>query len=218
MVVIDGDGIVDQAAITGETLPVWVGPGMSLCAGSVLLRGRLVVRASAVGRDTTIGRIINRVEQALTDRAPIQTVGENFSRRFVPTSFALAAATLFITRDLGRAMTMLLIAYPCAVGLAIPTRSGRAGHPHAISAAIGNGARRGILIKGGGTRWPWSETAHPQFTSERNRSQTQQQSSPRQDRRPSRIATAARTSPMTGSIHHQPRVPVRANPPNTAAA
>jgi manganese/zinc-transporting P-type ATPase C len=139
-VVIEGEGIVDQAAITGETLPVSVGPGMPLYAGSVVLRGRLVVRASAVGRDTTIGRIINRVEQALTDRAPIQTVGENFSRRFVPTSFALAAATLFITRDVARAMTMLLVACPCAVGLATPT---------AISAAIGNGARRGILIKGG---------------------------------------------------------------------
>jgi manganese/zinc-transporting P-type ATPase C len=94
----------------------------------------------AVGQDTAIGRIINRVEQAQKDRAPIQTVGENFSRRFVPGSFTLSALTLLVTRDLRRAMTMLLVACPCAVGLATPT---------AISAAIGNGARRGILIKGG---------------------------------------------------------------------
>ncbi|WP_214365882.1 heavy metal translocating P-type ATPase [Pseudonocardia sp. H11422] len=139
-VVVEGEGVVDQAAITGETLPVSVGVGMSLPAGSVLLRGRIVVRASAVGQDTALGRIINRVEQAQQDRAPIQTVGENFSRRFVPTSFALAAATLLVTRDVRRAMTMLLIACPCAVGLSTPT---------AISAAIGNGAGRGILIKGG---------------------------------------------------------------------
>jgi cation-transporting P-type ATPase C len=139
-VVVDGDGVVDQAAITGEQLPVAVGPGAALHAGSVLLRGRLVVRASAVGTDTAIGRIITRVEQAQLDRAPIQTVGENFSRRFVPTSFALSALTLLVTRDVRRAMTMLLVACPCAVGLATPT---------AISAAIGNGARRGILIKGG---------------------------------------------------------------------
>ncbi|NMI01230.1 heavy metal translocating P-type ATPase [Pseudonocardia acidicola] len=139
-VVVEGDGVADQAAITGETLPVSVGAGMALPAGSVLLRGRIVVRASAVGQDTALGRIINRVEQAQSDRAPIQTVGENFSRRFVPTSFALAAATLLLTRDVRRAMTMLLIACPCAVGLSTPT---------AISAAIGNGARRGILIKGG---------------------------------------------------------------------
>ncbi len=139
-VVVQGDGLVDQAAIIGETLPVSVGVGMVLPAGSVLLRGRIVVRAFAVGRDTAVGRIIARVEQAQSDRAPIQTVGENFSRRFVPTSFALAALTLLVTRDVRRAMTMLLIACPCAVGLATPT---------AISAAIGNGARRGILIKGG---------------------------------------------------------------------
>ncbi|WP_304528795.1 hypothetical protein [Pseudonocardia sp. MH-G8] len=129
-VVVDGDGVLDQAAITGETLPVTVTAGTALHAGSVLLRGRIVVRASAVGRDTAIGRIINRVEQAQADRAPIQTVGENFSRRFVPTSFALAAVTLLVTRDVRRAMTMLLVACPCAVGLATPT---------AISAAIGNG-------------------------------------------------------------------------------
>jgi cation-transporting P-type ATPase C len=139
-VVVEGDGVVDQTALTGEQLPVSVTVGTLLHAGTVLLRGRLVVRASAVGRDTAIGRIIHRVEQAQRDRAPIQTVGETFSRRFVPTSFALSALTLLVTRDVRRAMTMLLVACPCAVGLSTPT---------AISAAIGNGARRGILIKGG---------------------------------------------------------------------
>ncbi|MFD1530030.1 cation-translocating P-type ATPase [Pseudonocardia aurantiaca] len=139
-VVVEGEGVADLAAITGEQLPVSVSIGRVLPAGSVLLRGRIVVRASAVGQDTAIGRIISRVEQAQHDRAPIQTVGETFSRRFVPASFALSALTLLATRDLRRAMTMLLVACPCAVGLSTPT---------AISAAIGNGARRGILIKGG---------------------------------------------------------------------
>jgi len=138
--VIDGEAIVDQSAITGETLPVSIRRGACVHAGSVVIRGRLVVRASAVGSQTTIGRIITRVEEAQRDRAPIQTVGENFSRRFVPASFLLSAATLIVTGDVRRAMTMLLVACPCAVGLATPT---------AISAAIGNGARRGILIKGG---------------------------------------------------------------------
>jgi cation-transporting P-type ATPase C len=139
-VVVEGEGVADLAAITGEQLPVSVSIGRVLPAGSVLLRGRIVVQASAVGQDTAIGRIISRVEQAQHDRAPIQTVGETFSRRFVPASFALSALTLLATRDLRRAMTMLLVACPCAVGLSTPT---------AISAAIGNGARRGILIKGG---------------------------------------------------------------------
>jgi cation-transporting P-type ATPase C len=138
--VIDGEAIVDQSAITGETLPVTVAPGASIQAGSVVLRGRLVVRASAVGSDTILGRIITRVEEAQLDRAPIQTIGENFSRRFVPASFLLSTLTLAVTGDVRRAMTMLLVACPCAVGLATPT---------AISAAIGNGAHRGILIKGG---------------------------------------------------------------------
>lgn len=139
-VVCDGEAIVDQSAITGENLPVAVGPGSRVYAGSVVVRGRLVVTAEAVGSHTTIGRIITRVEEAQQHRAPIQTVGENFSRRFVPASFLLSAATLVVTRDVRRAMTMLLVACPCAVGLATPT---------VISAAIGNGARRGILIKGG---------------------------------------------------------------------
>ncbi|OBH62345.1 copper-translocating P-type ATPase [Mycobacterium intracellulare] len=138
--VVDGEAVVNQSAITGENLPVSIVAGAHVHAGSVVVRGRLVVRASAVGNQTTIGRIITRVEEAQHDRAPIQTVGENFSRRFVPTSFIVSAITLAITGDVRRAMTMLLIACPCAVGLATPT---------AISAAIGNGARRGILIKGG---------------------------------------------------------------------
>lgn len=139
-IVVDGEGIIDQAAITGEPVPVAASIGTIVHAGTVLVAGRLVIRATAVGSDTAIGRIIERVEQAQDDRAPIQTIGENFSRRFVPASFVLSALTLLVTRDVRRAMTMLLVACPCAVGLSTPT---------AISGAIGNGARRGILIKGG---------------------------------------------------------------------
>ncbi len=138
--VVEGSGVVDQAAITGEPLPVSVTPGSRVHAGSVSLRGRIVVRASATGPDTTIGRIIARVEAAQDDRAPIQTVADSFSRRFVPASFALAGLTWAVTGDVRRAMTMLLIACPCAVGLSTPT---------AVSAAIGNGASRGVLVKGG---------------------------------------------------------------------
>lgn len=138
--VVAGEAVVNQSAITGENLPVSITAGAHVHAGSVVVRGRLVVRAQAVGNQTTIGRIITRVEEAQHDRAPIQTVGENFSRRFVPTSFVVSALTLLVTGDVRRAMTMLLIACPCAVGLSTPT---------SISAAIGNGARRGILIKGG---------------------------------------------------------------------
>ncbi|MFI0470707.1 heavy metal translocating P-type ATPase [Saccharopolyspora sp. 5N102] len=135
-----GTALVDQAAITGEALPVYVREGSEVYAGTVITSGSLRVRATLVGQDTTVGRIIKRVEDAQADQAPAQTVATRFTRRFVPVSFALAGLTYLLTRDARRAMTMLLIACPCAAGLATPT---------AISAAIGNGARRGTLIKGG---------------------------------------------------------------------
>ncbi|MGW0389974.1 heavy metal translocating P-type ATPase [Streptomyces sp. NPDC003042] len=138
--VVHGEALVDQAAVTGEALPVYTHDGAHVYAGTIVTSGSLTVRADAVGRDTTVGRIISRVEEAQADRAPIQTVATRFTQRFVPVSFALAALTYVVTRDARRAMTMLLIACPCAAGLATPT---------AISAAIGNGARRGTLIKGG---------------------------------------------------------------------
>ena len=139
-IVISGEAVVDQSAVTGESMPALAGTGAEVYAGTVLVDGALRVRAVRVGTDTTVGQIIRRVEEAQADRAPIQTVATRFSRRFVPASFALAALTWFVTRDARRAMTMLVIACPCAAGLSTPT---------AISAAIGNGARRGILIKGG---------------------------------------------------------------------
>ncbi|HVL98356.1 MAG TPA: cation-translocating P-type ATPase [Egibacteraceae bacterium] len=139
-VVVDGEGVVDEAPITGESLPSYKGPGASVFAGTLMVDGRLVVRARKVGDDTAVGRIIARVETAQADRAPIQTLANRFSRRFVPLSFALAGAVWVVTRDVRRSMTMLLIACPCAAGLSTPT---------AISAGIGHGARRGTLIKGG---------------------------------------------------------------------
>ena len=136
----DGTGTVNEAPITGESMPVTRSAGETVYAGTVLLAGRLVIRVERIGADTAVGRLIQRVEQAHESRAPIQTIGERFSMRFVPASFVLAALVLLVTRDIRRALTMLLVACPCASGLATPT---------AVSAAIGNGARRGILIKGG---------------------------------------------------------------------
>lgn len=123
--VVDGEAIVNQSAITGENLPVSVVVGTRVHAGSVVVRGRVVVRAHAVGNQTTIGRIISRVEEAQLDRAPIQTVGENFSRRFVPTSFIVSAIALLITGDVRRAMTMLFDRMPVRGGTVHPDRDQR---------------------------------------------------------------------------------------------
>lgn len=121
-------------------MPVMRSAGDQVYAGTVLLAGRMRIRVERIGADTAVGRLIQRVEHAQTSRAPIQTIGDRFSARFVPASFALSVLVMLATGEIRRALTMLLVACPCASGLATPT---------AVSAAIGNGARRGILIKGG---------------------------------------------------------------------
>ena len=138
--VLSGEGAVNEAPITGESMPVSRRAGETVFAGTVLLSGALRIQVEKVGAETAVGRLIQRVEEALELRAPIQTIGERFSAQFVPFSFVLAGVVLLLTGDVRRALTMLLVACPCAAGLATPT---------AVSAAIGNGARRGVLIKGG---------------------------------------------------------------------
>jgi manganese/zinc-transporting P-type ATPase C len=138
--IVSGAGTINEAPITGESMPVRRLLGDSVYAGTVLLAGRLEIRVSGVGSDTVVGRLIQRVEEAQTLRPRIQTVGDAFAKRVVPSSFAAAILVFLVTRDPRRALTMLLVACPCAAGLATPT---------AVSASLGNAARRGILIKGG---------------------------------------------------------------------
>lgn len=135
-----GRGTANQAPITGESLPALRSLGSSVYAGTVVEEGALRIRAVRVGMDTAVGRLIQRVETACELKAPLETLGDRFSRRFVPISFLAAGLVFLLTGDLRRAVSMLLVVCPCAAGLATPT---------AVSAAIGNGARRGILIKGG---------------------------------------------------------------------
>jgi cation-transporting P-type ATPase C len=135
-----GEGTINEAAITGESMPVERAPGGRVFAGTLLMAGKLRVRVEGVGGDTAIGRLIAAVERAQKLKPRIQTVGERFAAKFVPFSFLLAGTVLLLTGNPVQALTMLLIACPCAAGLATPT---------AVSASVGNSARRGILIKGG---------------------------------------------------------------------
>jgi cation-transporting P-type ATPase C len=135
-----GQGTLNEAPITGESMPVFRNPGDRVYAGTVVEAGWVHVRAEQVGDATAVGRLIRRVEEARELKAPIERVGDTFSRRFVPASFLLAGLVFALTRDIRRSVTMLVVACPCAAGLATPT---------AISATIGNAARRGVLIKGG---------------------------------------------------------------------
>ncbi len=138
--VLSGWASINQASITGESMAVFRNPGDEVYAGTIVETGELLVVATRVAQDTTIGRIIRLVEEAREARAPIQRVADRFSRQFVPLSFLLAGGVFALTGSVLRSVTILVIACPCAAGLATPT---------AVSAAIARAARRGILIKGG---------------------------------------------------------------------
>lgn len=138
--ILEGTALVNQAALTGEPLSVCKRSGDRVLAGSTIEQGTLYVRAEKVGDQTSVARIIHLVEQAAKSRAPIQTIADTYSARIIPASFLLAFVVFLLTRDIRRTMTILIVACPCAAGLATPT---------ALSAAIGNAAGRGILVKGG---------------------------------------------------------------------
>jgi cation-transporting P-type ATPase C len=139
-IIASGAATINEAPITGESVPAVRTIRDAVYAGTVLLRGSITIRVTGVGSNTLVGKLIERVEEAHALRPQIQTLGDRFARKVVPSSFVAAAAVLLITRDPRRALTMLLVACPCAAGLATPT---------AVSASLGNSARRGILVKGG---------------------------------------------------------------------
>ena len=139
-VITSGEATINEAPITGESMPVVRSVGDQVYAGTVLMAGAIRIRITGVGADTVVGKLIERVELAHALRPQIQLIGDRFAKRVVPSSLFAAGLVLLITRDPRRALTMLLVACPCAAGLATPT---------AVSASIGNSARRGILVKGG---------------------------------------------------------------------
>jgi len=147
-VVLDGDSSVDESMISGESLPVSRGPDDDVVGASVNIDGVLTVRATRVGKDTALARIIHLVEQAQTSKAPAQRLADQISQYFVPVVLVVALGTyvgwVFTghsgTQAMIAAVAVLVIACPCALGLATPT---------AIMVSSGRGARNGILIKGG---------------------------------------------------------------------
>ena len=139
-VVRTGTSLVNQSAITGESMPIERKPGDPVFGGTINEIGALVVEAAAIGEDSAIARIAKLVEAAQEKKAPIQRVCDRYAKWVVPLMLVLSALTWFVTRDLQRAITVLIVACPCALVLATPT---------AVVAAIARAAREGILIKGG---------------------------------------------------------------------
>ena len=146
-VVEEGASAIDQSLLTGESLPVEVGPGAEVAGGTINSYGRLVVRATRVGAETALAQIARLVAEAQAGRAPIQRLVDRVSAVFVPVVLGLSLATLagwlVLTGDVSAAFTaavaVLIIACPCALGLATPT---------ALMVGTGRGAQLGILIKG----------------------------------------------------------------------
>ena len=146
-VVEDGRSAVDLSMLTGEAVPVEVGPGSEVAGATVNAGGRLVVRATKVGADTALAQIARLVENAQTGKAPVQRLADRIAGVFVPIVIALAVATLgfWLANGAGAtfaftaAVAVLIIACPCALGLATPT---------ALMVGTGRGAQLGLLIKG----------------------------------------------------------------------
>ncbi|MFC5290272.1 heavy metal translocating P-type ATPase [Actinokineospora guangxiensis] len=145
--VTDGASAVDASMVTGESVPVEVGPGAPVVGGTVNAGGRLVVRAERIGADTQLARMARLVEEAQTGKAEVQRLADRVSGVFVPVVIALAAATLAFWLGAGgspsaaftAAVAVLIIACPCALGLATPT---------ALLVGTGRGAQLGVLIRG----------------------------------------------------------------------
>ena len=146
-VVVDGSSAVDASMLTGEPVPVEVGPGDDVTGATVNAGGRLVVRATRVGGDTQLAQMARLVEEAQSGKAPVQRLADRVSAVFVPVVIGLSAVTLGFWLGAGggpelaftAAVAVLIIACPCALGLATPT---------ALLVGTGRGAQLGILIKG----------------------------------------------------------------------
>jgi heavy metal translocating P-type ATPase len=139
-VVTAGASSVNQAPITGESMPVEKFPGSSVFSGTLNESGHLEIRTAKVGENTTLARIVHLVQEAQGTRAPVQNMADRFTTWFLPTVVLLALIAFVISGDVKVAVSVLLVACPCAFAIATPT---------AVTAGVSNLARRGVLIKGG---------------------------------------------------------------------
>lgn len=138
--VVAGHSFVDQATITGESMPVEKLPSTAVFAGTINQSGALEVRAERLGRDTTFGKIIEAVERAEKSRAPIQKTADRLAGYLVYFALAAAALTFFVTHNVRSTISVIIVAGACGVA---------AGTPLAILGSIGRAAQHGAVIKGG---------------------------------------------------------------------
>jgi Cu+-exporting ATPase len=147
-IIVSGRAAVDESAITGESLPAERGPGSRLAAGTLLTDASIVMRATQVGANTTLARIVAMVERAQGSKPAIARLADRISEVFVPVILLIAVATFVgwyllgaeprLVRAVATAIAVLVVACPCAMGLATPT---------AVIAGTGRGAEAGILVR-----------------------------------------------------------------------
>jgi Cd2+/Zn2+-exporting ATPase/Cu+-exporting ATPase len=138
--VLEGRASVDQAPITGESVPVEKQPGDSVFAATICERGALRVRTERVGRDTTFGQIVRLVEEAEASKAPVQRFADRFTTYYIPVVVVAAVLTYLIGGSATAAVATVLVACSCAIAMATPVT---------VLAAVGRAARHGIIVKGG---------------------------------------------------------------------
>ena len=139
-VVVEGRSAIDESAITGESMPEEKGIDDPVFAGTINQGGLLKIRATGVGLDTTLARIIRRVEEAQEEKAPTQRFIERFAAWYTPAIIGLSVVAFLISRDIHLSLTLLVIGCPGALVISTPV---------SIVAGIGRAAKQGILIKGG---------------------------------------------------------------------
>lgn len=135
-----GSGSVNQSAITGESMPAEKKTGDEVFAGTLNEVGAFEIKVMRLGQDTTLGKIVQMVKDAQSQQAPVQRLANKYAKILVPVTFSIAVVTFLLSGDIMRAITVLVVVCPCALVLATPT---------AVVAAIGNAAKRGMLIKSG---------------------------------------------------------------------
>lgn len=139
-VIITGDTSVDQSIITGESLPVDKSVGDEVFCGTINRFGAIDIRATRVGEDSSLQKLIRMVKEAEKNKSPIARIADKCASWLVPAAMIIAIITGIITRDVVRAVTVLVVFCPCALVLATPT---------AIMAAIGQATKHGVIIKSG---------------------------------------------------------------------
>lgn len=139
-IIVDGETSVDQSVMTGESLPVDKGVGEAVFCGTLNGFGAIELTASKVGLDSSLQKLIRMVQEAEDRQAPMQRIADKYASLLVPAALVIAVIAGFVTRDIVRAVTVLVVFCPCALVLATPT---------AIMAAIGQATRHGVIIKSG---------------------------------------------------------------------